>query len=93
MPRDPTDLHLNENLKHYKCSPMHAGNQPKPDCTGRVVDYFQQSYTTIHPKLHRVFASLIYTHKKLQDSISHRHRHEGKGGCTIILITDMEGGQ
>jgi hypothetical protein len=79
-PRDTTDLHLKENIKHYKKA-----------C--RVVDYFQESYTTIHPKLHRVFASLIYTHKKLQDSISDRHRHEGKGGCTIILITDMEGGQ
>jgi hypothetical protein len=38
-------------LKQYKSSPMHATNQPKRDYTGRVVEYFQKSCPTNHPKL------------------------------------------
>jgi hypothetical protein len=61
MSRDKTDLHLKEKLKQYKGSPVHATNHPKPDYTGRVVDYFQESCTNIHPRLPRGFASLIHT--------------------------------
>jgi hypothetical protein len=64
IPRDTTDLHLKEKLKQYKNSPMHATNQPKPNYTGGIVDYFQERCTTIHPNLPRVFASLIHIHTK-----------------------------
>jgi hypothetical protein len=39
MPKETTDFTFIKKLKHYKRSPLHAANQPKPDCTCRVVDY------------------------------------------------------